>query len=117
MAGIRGFLLKLEESPGWLIAQGRLDEAASSMAEVARVNQSPIDTDLAWRRQDTNVTKSAAQSHRLSPISSPPGPHATGFLFGARSRLLRVYLVHIILKELFKSPAHLIAIIARFPFW
>ena len=42
---IRIFASKLEESPRWLVAKGRLDDAVAAMAEVARVNKSSVTLD------------------------------------------------------------------------
>ncbi|QLI72257.1 Major facilitator-type transporter hxnZ [Metarhizium brunneum] len=39
MASVRIFLLKMEESPKWLISQGRFDDAMTSLSRMAHVNK------------------------------------------------------------------------------
>lgn len=69
MAIFRAFIFKLEESPRWLVSQGRMDAAVAAVAEVARVNKS----DHVWSHDSMQteliaVTASHGRPQRHSPI-------------------------------------------------
>ena len=40
IAGVRTFILKLDESPKWIASRGQLDQAVSNIAEISRSNKS-----------------------------------------------------------------------------
>ncbi|KAL6702384.1 hypothetical protein ACN47E_002350 [Coniothyrium glycines] len=44
LAIVRVFFMKMEESPKWLVTQGRFDEAITTLQEIARVNKKELTT-------------------------------------------------------------------------
>lgn len=42
MAVVRILFLKMEESPKWLVSQGRFSEAIDALEEIARQNKKPL---------------------------------------------------------------------------